>query len=425
MKILISAYALSPYKGSEFGAAWDTILHLSKAHDLWVIYGASDDHMGDTQTMQQFLSQNQFPSITFIEVQPNKIASTINFLNKAGLIWFFYMAFYIWQKQVLNVAREIIKREDIDIIHQLGPIGFREPGFLWKINKPFVWGPIGGTSTVDKRLMQGMNTRARITFTIKNFLTSYQLKNSRRVRNAALRADALIGARRIDAININRQFNKRAFYYSEQGVRSITSSINNEKFAGLEGEVRLVWIGRMDHNKNVGLLLQALAKVPNKNWSLTIVGTGPLSSGLQQEAAELGIGEKINWAGQIPRSEVVSILTNAHLHVITSFMEGNPAVLFEALSSGVPTLTIDHCGMADVVCDKCGIKVPVDDYDKVVVMFADTIQQLLENPSRLVDLSRGTAECAKAYSWEQRLRVLDEVYASAITNFRNRELNHL
>ena len=33
---------------------------------------------------------------------------------------------------------------EIDLIHQLTSISFREPGFLWRLDKPFVWGPISG-----------------------------------------------------------------------------------------------------------------------------------------------------------------------------------------------------------------------------------------------------------------------------------------
>ena len=56
--------------------------------------------------------------------------------------WRFYSHYKKWQKRTLKIASDIIKQHPIDIIHQLNMIGFREPGYLWQINKPFVWGPV-------------------------------------------------------------------------------------------------------------------------------------------------------------------------------------------------------------------------------------------------------------------------------------------
>ena len=51
----------------------------------------------------------------------------------------------IWQKRAYQQALKILSTNKIDIIHQLNMIGFREPGYLWKIKDiPFVWGPVGG-----------------------------------------------------------------------------------------------------------------------------------------------------------------------------------------------------------------------------------------------------------------------------------------
>ena len=128
-KILISAYAISPVRGSEYGAAWNTVINLSRQHELWVLYGMSDAHMGDTETLQQYLKDHTLPNVTFIEVKASRLANTINLLNKAGLGWFFYFAYSLWQKEALTAAQELLATVDIDVVHQLGPIGYREPGF--------------------------------------------------------------------------------------------------------------------------------------------------------------------------------------------------------------------------------------------------------------------------------------------------------
>ena len=94
-KILISAYAISPFRGSEYGAAWNTVTHLADQHELWVLYGMSDDFMGDTQTLRKYSQENPVLSVTFINVEPGRLIRAITRLDKAGLGWFFYIAYYL------------------------------------------------------------------------------------------------------------------------------------------------------------------------------------------------------------------------------------------------------------------------------------------------------------------------------------------
>ena len=61
--------------------------------------------------------------------------------------WRFYKYYKDWQLKTAMIAREICKKEKIDILHQLNMIEFREPGYLWQISQetgiPFVCGPKG------------------------------------------------------------------------------------------------------------------------------------------------------------------------------------------------------------------------------------------------------------------------------------------
>ena len=65
--------------------------------------------------------------------------------------------------------RIIIQQHHIDIVHQLNMIGFREPGYLWKIeDKLFVWGPIGGLKQFPDAYMQGAGLKMKLFNKLKN-----------------------------------------------------------------------------------------------------------------------------------------------------------------------------------------------------------------------------------------------------------------
>jgi glycosyltransferase involved in cell wall biosynthesis len=409
--ILISAYAISPSKGSEYGAAWNTVMNLSTRHKLWVLYGMSDDHMGDTQTMRRYLSENKVDNVTFIEVQPGFFARTINLLNKAGLGWFFYFAYYLWQKEAYKSAQKLLETVDIDVVHQLGPIGYREPGFLYKLGKPTVWGPIGGMMVIDERLMRNKPWATRVKFTLKNIINRVQLGYSPRIKKAFEQADVLISATKTGQQTISHRFGRDSYYLSEQGIIG-EISLNETKFDS--DIVQLVWCGTHIERKNLQLCLDALAHVENENWQLNVLGTGPLTGKLKQYATKLDLQDKIIWHGHLNRTEAMSMMAASHLHIITSIAEDNPAVVFEAMSCGVPSLTIDHHGMGDVICSKCGIKVQVDEHPAMVKSIAASLSQLLAKPQLLKALAQTTIAYAAAFKWDKRLDTLDDIYTKAI-----------
>lgn len=418
-KILISAYAISPHRGSEYGAAWNTVVQLAKEHQLWVLYGMSDNHMGDTQTLKAYIEKNPVPSVTFVEVRAGRLAMAINRLNKIGLGWFFYFAYYLWQKEALRAARGLMRTVNFDVVHQLGPIGFREPGFLGRLNKPLVWGPVGGMMKVDRRLLEGMSLKGRLKFAAKNLINFVQLNCSPRIRRAFQRADVLMAASSDGQRTIARKFHRDSYLFSEQGVTGEVG-IMPEKFRDIDMRIQLVWAGSHDDRKNLSLCLDALSRMKQTNWVLNILGTGPLTKSLKKKARALGLRRSLRWYGQIERSKAIEIISKSHLHIITSVAEDNPAVVFEALSNGVPTLTIDHFGMGDVICNRCGIKIMVDDRESMVSNLAFVLNHLLLHPRILVNMAQTTLQCATKHEWPARLEKLNGIYDEAIATYARR-----
>lgn len=417
-KILISAYAISPVRGSEYASAWNTVVSLAQQHDLWVIYGMSDDFMGDTHTMRQYVNDNPMPGVQFIAVQPGALAGAITLLDKAGLGWFFYFAYYLWQKQVYQTALKVLETVDIDVVHQLGPIGFREPGFLWQLNKPMVWGPIGGMNIIDKKLLNGKPFSIRVKYSVKHLINRIQL-NSIRIKKAFAQSGVLIAATGNGQRIIAERFGRESYYLPDTSVLNSVSLIE-EKFKTIDEQVQLVWSGSHIARKNLEMCLDALAATKQTNWVLNVLGAGPLTAMLKEKAAILNIADSIVWHGHIKRDSAVEVMAGAHLHILTSIAEDNPAVVFEAMNYGVPTLTIDHCGMKDVICSNCGIKIKVDTYDAMINNLSTVLGDVLKNPHQLIGLAQTTMLCAENYSWDKRLLKLNNIYDNATLIYSGR-----
>lgn len=415
------AYAISPYRGSEYAVAWNYVMHMSKKNNLTVLYGTSDEHIGETDTIDKYLKEHTVKNVRFIAVQPNILTNLLNWPNRNGLfVYTFYYAFAVWQRTAYNVAKEIIKTEHFDLVHNVGPIGYREPGYLWKLGLPYIWGPVGGANNAPLQLMKHMPLIGRMKQTFRNVANIIQFHTKHRLKLALKATDVLLTATSENQRKFKKVYHKDSIYFPENCITG-EITLDESKFDN-PSKYNIIAIGTLDSRKSIGIFLESLVQVYNRDMlHVDIVGDGPLRDNLQRFAKENGLDKLITWYGQLPRVKAVKVFNSAHLHVITSVSEGNPTTIWEAMSYGVPTMSFDHCGMHDTICDRCGIRVPIAKrYEDCVADIARNIDELLEHPERFHQLAHGVLECAKRYTWNEREKFLnEEIYVKAIENHKH------
>lgn len=422
-KILVMAYAISPSRGSEYAVAWNYIINMSKNNYLTVIYGMSDNHMGETDTLENYLNQQKVPNVRFVAVKPNTWANILNWPNRHNIfVYTFYYAFAVWHKQAYKKAKELIAQEQFDLIHFVGPIGYREPGYLWKLGLPYVWGPIGGANNAPWVLMKHMPLSGKIKQTFRSVANIIQFYTKLRLKKALAATDVLLTATSENQRKFRKAHHKNSICLPENGIVG-EIKLDKTKFDNVE-RYKFVVVGRLDERKAVGILLEALTHIVNKQkLHIDIVGDGPLRSRLERYANEHSLDKLITWHGQLPRIEAVQVFNSAHLHVITSVSEGNPTTIWEAMSYGVPTLSFDHCGMHDTICDQCGVRIPIAKrYEDCILALSSAIDNLLEHPMLFQTLAEGTVNCAQKYTWNKRAIFLNNIYNQLLVDKRHDDI---
>ena len=417
MKILLITYPVSPYRGSEFSVSWNFIVNMSKEHELFVLYGTSGGGLGNVGELTDWLKNNRLDNVHFIDVQmPENYLSKILacFRNLNYKIGSFFQYKY-WYKQVYRKALEIVGENNIDIIHYLNPIGFKEPGECWRIkNIPYVWGPIQGVENRPFVLYKALGINGCGDAIIRLVFHNGIMLFSPKIRKAVKRSNCLFAATPNTVKQMKHVFGKNAIYLPENGIMEMRRNTPIEY--SKDTALKIVWCGAVIYRKGLLLLIDALRQVTSKNWCLNVIGGGNQLSFLKKKALMYGISDNIVWHGSVPRDEVFRIMKDSHLHVISSLGEATTTVLFEAMSWAVPTMTLDHCGMSGVVCEKCGIKIPIRSYEQVVNDMAGNIDMLIENPQRIHELSEGVLECSKNFMWTNRIKIFNEAYSKITKN---------
>ena len=116
-----------------------------------------------------------------------------------------------------------------------------------------------------------------------------------------------------------------------------------------ENELLVASIGELDDNKNHITVIRALAKSGRKNWKYVVCGVGPNKDKLLKAADELGVESQVVLAGY--RSDIPDILNATDIFVFSSFHEGMPVSVLEAMACSLPVVCSAIRGNVDVVKD--------------------------------------------------------------------------
>ncbi len=113
---------------------------------------------------------------------------------------------------------------------------------------------------------------------------------------------------------------------------------------------RLLFVGRLNAQKNPIVLLRALAELPDA-IHLDVVGDGPDAGALHALGAQIGIAHRIAWHGQQPRDAMPTFFAQASCTLVPSLEEGFGMVAAESLLCETPVIATRSGGLPDIVRD--------------------------------------------------------------------------
>lgn len=220
--------------------------------------------------------------------------------------------------------------------------------------------------------------------------------------------DVLITINREDYERAKRLLRaKKVVYIPGVGIDVSRFRGNGEQGAALRRELGipedaavLLSVGDLNKNKNHRAVLEALARMENRNLHYVVCGRGPLKEELEAFAREKGLADRVRFMGY--RDDIPAFYAMADVFVFPSFREGLSVSVMEAMASGLPIVCSRIRGNTDMVEDGVnGYLMEPGDPDSI----AGALRRL-ENREKREEISRNNLEKAEIYS----LGVIAEQY---------------
>lgn len=176
--------------------------------------------------------------------------------------------------------------------------------------------------------------------------------------------------------------------------------------AGAADPLRIGSVGRLVAVKNYGLLLNAFARLPQPACRLVLIGEGPERAALERLAGELGIRDRVDFAGH--RDDVPQLLRTLDVFVLPSLSEGMSNTLLEAMATGIPAVASDVGGNREIIeSERSGLLFRSQDVDGAA---AQLLRLLGSLELRRALGSAGAARVRGTFSIEAMLSRYEELY---------------
>jgi glycosyltransferase involved in cell wall biosynthesis len=188
-------------------------------------------------------------------------------------------------------------------------------------------------------------------------------------------------------------------------ANDILPSDDARKALGLDPSApHIGWVGRLSPEKGPDVLLRAIPKIEPHTLRVSFLGDGPMRPECVELAERLGVGERISWHGPGPGAS--QLLRAFDAIVLSSWTEGTPMILLEAMAAGVPVVATAVGGIPDVVSAREANLCEPGDEAGIAAAINDIVQHPVEARRRSGRARERLAEDFAITAWATRYQGL-------------------
>jgi glycosyltransferase involved in cell wall biosynthesis len=410
--VLMTAYAVNPYKGSEDGMGWNFILQAARQHRVIAV-----TRRNNRPPIERYAAEHPelAPTLARITFRYFDLPAWTRWWKRGPLLSVLY--FYLWQAGLgWWLWRE---KPAVDLVHNLNFHNDWTPSFLWLLKRPLVWGPIGHHPRIPATHLRlygrAAQLKDRLLWTLKRAFWGFDpfLRITRHCADRILCMNSAVAPRLGLPLRQFAVVPSVAIDLPAEPV-GLSASAPQEQFV-------VMMAARMVPLKGFDMVIRAFADfyhcltpAQRPRAQLLLIGSGPEEARLQALITASGIEDCTRHLPWLDRSALLTMYELASVFFFPSH-EGAGMVVAEAMSYGVPVLCYQNEGPGELVAPASTLKVPYASYEQNVRDFAAQLHLLFLSPMLLAHEARlALRHVATHHTWDRRGKQLAHTYHQAL-----------
>jgi glycosyltransferase involved in cell wall biosynthesis len=401
--IVMTAYAINPFKGSEDGMGWNFVLQAANENKVVAI-----TRKNNGPHIHKYMQANPDARYANIQFEYKDWPQWMLFWKKGPILSLIY--YYFWQIMVaLHVKRHW---SQCDVVHNVNFHNDWTPSFLWITGKPLVWGPVGHHPKIDRQHLLFYGRKAwlsdRFLWVLKNVfwkLDPFLKITKRRAQH--------VFCMNSEAPQVLKLQKGKYSIMPSVATESVSAHVEKQGFT-------IISAGRFVPLKGFDMTIISFAKFyhglpmqDRKVVKLKLVGQGPFEKKLKQLAIDYNVAQQVEFVSWIERTALQELYAASSVYLFPSY-EGAGMVVAEAMMHGLPVVCWDNAGPGEFVPEKSELRVSLNcSRDYASQLFAGKLHALYYNKILLANESKMAKErYASTFTWERRGEELARVYRS-------------
>jgi len=311
-----------------------------------------------------------------------------------------------------SIARSTSNSRAYDLVHALTPIIPRYPVKLVRLRDrtPLLLGPVNGGVPFPKGFQAvARQENAHLNFLrvlgrylIPGYVQTYQ--NATKILAGSTYTLEML--RKLFSIPDHRI----ELFYENGITRDFLAPVIRKP---QEDHVKLLFVGRLVPYKCADVVIEAVGNLMSSvgdRVHLTIVGDGSEKLVLEQRVNELGIQNRVHFAGWVDQAQTVDYYRKADVFCFPSIREFGGAVVLEAMACGLPCIVANNGGIGEYVTEETGFKIEPLSKDYLIQEMTNHIRCLVEDENLRQSMASQSIDRAKSFEWSEKARNMVRIY---------------
>lgn len=307
--------------------------------------------------------------------------------------------------RVRKIYNQVRKEHKVDIIHQLNPVSRGLSFFLLGTGLPLVLGPFWvswpseAEAPLFKTSMLGSISSAA-TVPLLNLFFAIQQK----------KASALLVSTPAALVELyDQESNLHKIHTLTPGVDTTFFSPESIEYAEAKKDSSILFLANLEQRKGIFTLLDAFEKVVEvlPFCQLIIAGGGAALTKVEQRISTMSCRSQISLLGRVERNQVPELMRQCTVFCLPSYGEPFGMSALEAMACGKPVVVTDAGGLAYLVSEQGGRKVPPRDVNAL----ANALVEIVSSPELQIKMANYNRQVVEEqYSWNHVIERLESIY---------------
>jgi glycosyltransferase involved in cell wall biosynthesis len=405
IKVLISAYACEPDKGSEPEIGWQWAVHLAQLCHVTVVTRANNSAAINKELAKV---EGALPHFVYIDLPWYMLKMKEKLRPRALAVAIYYR---YWQKAARSKIADLCETGNFDILHHLTFGGYRSTVAVTRHGVRSVIGPVGGCENSPPELLPDNYYRCRGVESLRNILNGWYKITGFGMKQ--YRAADKVLACTVEMRELFSSWDIESEVMPNIGMMKCDSQIS-PRLSMPHSQFRLLFVGRILYWKGLELIIKVVKRLPG-HVTLTVIGDGPDYAALERLIDREGLNERVELLGSLMRSEVLALYKEYDVFIFPSLHDTGGFVVLEAMAAGLPVICLDRGGPALSVSENCGTVVSAGNKEETVSGLAHAVERYMADQClRETHGKNATSRIAAEYSWSTQAQRMCEIYSDTL-----------